>query len=72
MMTIIIKASDERVSVDQTKSVALNLTGGGKITEFDYDDGEYEIEIMADGKEYEIEIDAKTGKVLEFEVDDED
>ena len=66
------KASDERVSADKAKSVALNLTGGGKITVFDYDDGEYEIEIMADGKEYEIEIDAKTGKVLEFEVDDED
>lgn len=35
------------------------------------DDDEYEIEIKFNGKEYEIEIDIYTGKILEFEVDDD-
>ena len=35
------------------------------------DDDEYEIEIEAKGKEYDIEIDAYTGKVLNFEVEDD-
>lgn len=64
--------SSGRISADKAKSIALELTGGGKITEFELDDHEYEIEIKANGKEYEIEIHAITGKVLEFEVEDDD
>lgn len=61
-----------KISADKAKSIALERTGGGKIKEFELDDGEYKIEIKENGKEYEIEIDAKTGKVKEFEVDDVD
>ncbi|NLJ57907.1 MAG: hypothetical protein GX339_03575 [Tissierellia bacterium] len=53
--------------------IALGLANG-KIVDFelDEDDGyyKYEIEIVADGYEYEIELDAYTGEVLEFEKDD--
>ena len=48
------------------------MTGGGRITEFEWDDDEYEIEIIKDGMEYEIEIHAYTGRVLDFEVEDDD
>ncbi|HAE41607.1 MAG TPA: hypothetical protein DCG34_01640, partial [Clostridiales bacterium] len=55
---------------------ALGLSNGGTVTkiELDWDDGryEYDIEIRKDRKEYEVEIDAMTGKVLEFEADDDD
>ena len=64
--------SSGRISADKAKSIALELTGGGKIIEFELDDDEYEIEIISNGKEYEIEIDAYTGKVLDFEVEDDD
>ena len=64
------QTSRERISPDQAKAIALGLTGGGIITEFELDDDEYEIEIESNGKEYEIEIDAYTGKVLDFEVED--
>lgn len=66
------QTSRERISPDQAKAIALGLTGGGRITEFELDDDEYEIEIESNGKEYEIEIDAYTGKVLDFEVEDDD
>ena len=60
----------------RAKEIALGKTGGGTIVEFelDWDDGrpEYEIEIKANGYEYELEIDGYTGKVLEFEKDDDD
>lgn len=65
-------ASRERISADEAKAIALELTGGGHITDFELDDDEYEIEIRANGKEYEIEIDAYTGKVLDFDVEDDD
>ena len=65
-------ASRERISADEAKAIALELTGGGRITDFELDDDEYEIEIRANGKEYEIEIDAYTGKVLDFDVEDDD
>lgn len=58
-----------RISADQAKKIALGLVNG-TITEFEEDDDEFEIEIIKDGKEYEIEIDAYTGKVLEFEEED--
>jgi uncharacterized membrane protein YkoI len=61
-----------RITGEQARAIALQLTGGGSITEFEFDDDEYEIEIKANGKEYEIEIDAYTGKVLDFEVEVDD
>ena len=65
-----------RISIEEAKSIALNKTGGGKIVEFELDDDEYEIEIIGtDGYEYELEIDAYTGQIIEFEkeeLDDDD
>ena len=58
-----------RITADEARRIALSLVNG-TITEFEEDDDEFEIEISKDGKEYEIEIDAYTGKVLEFEEDD--
>lgn len=40
--------------------------------DYDIDDGKYEIEFILDGKEYEYEVDAATGKVLEVDVDNND
>lgn len=55
----------------KAKEIALGLANG-KIVKFeldDDDDAKYEIEIIANGYEYEIEINAYTGEVLEFEKD---
>ena len=38
--------------------------------DFELDDDEYEVEIHAEGKEYEMIIDAYTGEITEFEIDD--
>ncbi len=62
--------------IDQEKAIqiALGLTGGGVISdiELEEDDGyyTYEIEIVKDGLEYDIEIDAYSGNVIVFEIDD--
>lgn len=61
-----------RITAEEAKAIALKRTGGGIITEFERDDGEFEIEIKFNGKEYEIEIDARTGQILDFEVEDDD
>ncbi len=58
-----------RISADQAKTIALRLTGGGTIVEFESDDDEYEVEVKAKGKKYKIEIDAYTGKIIEYEID---
>ena len=63
------QANTGRISKDQARKIALDLVNG-TIIEFDEDDDEYEIEIIKDGIEYEIEIDAYTGKILELEKDD--
>ena len=57
---------------DRAIAIAKERVGGGTVVEFEYDrdDGEYEIEIKYNGKEYEIEIDAYTGEILDFEIDD--
>jgi len=63
------------IGLDRAKSIALGLVRGEiKSIELDDDDDdmEYKIEIVSEGREYEIEIDAYTGKVLEFEIDDLD
>lgn len=64
--------------ISAEKAIAIGLKqANGKITKFelelDEDDGrlEYEIEIKLNGVEYEIEIDAYSGKVLNHEIDDD-
>jgi uncharacterized membrane protein YkoI len=63
--------NESRISPDRAKSIALDRVGGGTITEFESDDDEYEIEIIKDGREYEIEIHAYTEAILEYEVEDD-
>ena len=40
--------------------------------EYDLDDGEYEVEFILDGVEYEYEVNAYTGKVTEVDIDRQD
>lgn len=42
------------------------------VREDDLDDGVYEFEFLADGVEYEYEVDARTGKILEADFDGND
>jgi uncharacterized membrane protein YkoI len=44
----------------------------GKVTDLELDDGSYEIEIKDGSYEYEYKIDARTGKILEKEIDRDD
>ena len=64
------------ISRDEALRIALSLTGGGRVVsvdlEEDDDEAKYEIEILKDSRKYEIEIHEYTGRVLDFEVDDED
>lgn len=61
------------IGAEKAKQIALKETGGGHVTKvvFDMDDGVpvYEVEIIKDAYEYDIEIHAKTGKILDFEMD---
>ena len=60
------------ISAEKAKSIMLDKVPGGKIVKFKYDedDKEYEGEIIKGKTEYEITINAITGKILEFEIDD--
>mgnify|MGYP000994310116 CR=1 FL=1 len=63
------------IPAEQAKKIALEKVNGTIVEfDFDYDDGrpEYEIEIKANGKEHDIEIDGYTGEITEFEIDDDD
>jgi uncharacterized membrane protein YkoI len=60
-----------RITSEQAKKIALAKVNG-TIVDFELDDDEYEVEIHAEGKEYEMTIDAYTGKITQFEVDDQD
>jgi len=62
------------ISEAKAKEIALGLVNGEIIKfELDEDDGrlEYEIEILANGYKYEIEMDAYTGDILDFDKDDD-
>ncbi|MBM7563042.1 PepSY domain-containing protein, partial [Fusibacter tunisiensis] len=60
-----------RISAEEARKIALNRVNG-TIAEFEQDDDDYEIEIELDGKEYKIEINAYTGEIIKFEMDDID
>ena len=66
-----------RLTKDEAKQIALKEAGvtAAEATftkaKLDYDDGreEYEFEFFADGKEFDIDVDANTGRVVKFDVE---
>ena len=69
------KSSNKNNSIGtaKAKEIALKKVGGGHVikVEFDMDDGVpvYEVEIIKGDYEYDVEIHAKTGKILEVDKD---
>ena len=60
-----------KITLDEARQIALGRVNG-TISDEDSDDDSYDFEVHHQGKEYEIEINAYTGIITEFEVDDED
>lgn len=68
------------ISESRAKEIALNRAGFSeaqvtfKRVKLDYDDGisKYEVEFTVNGTEYEFEINAKTGTILEMDIDHHD
>ena len=66
-----------RLTKDEAKQIALDKAGvtAAEATftkaKLDYDDGreEYEFEFFANGREFDIDVDANTGRVVKFEVE---
>ena len=66
-----------RLTKDEAKQIALDKAGvtAAEATftkaKLDYDDGreEYEFEFFADGREFDIDVDANTGRVVKFDVE---
>ncbi|CAM4308361.1 PepSY domain-containing protein [Lacicoccus alkaliphilus] len=67
-----IKLDGDFISSEEAIEAALEAVGGGTVAEWDLDkeDDEYDIEIDYNGSEYEVEINATTGEVLDVEKDD--
>jgi len=69
-----------QISAEQAKSIALERAGVSAAdarfekVELDYDDGRahYEIEFSVGNVEYEADVDAVTGAIIEFERDIDD
>ena len=66
-----------RLTKDEAKKIALDKAGvtAAEATftkaRLDYDDGreEYEFEFFANGKEFDVDVDANTGRVVKFDVE---
>ena len=56
--------SASRIGMDKAAGIAQSAAGGGKIVEKELDDGKYEFTIVNGDFEYEIDVDAATGKVV--------
>ena len=67
-------AATEKISLEKAKEIALAdlEISGAKLVETDFDDGNYELEFWVDGVEYSYEINAKTGKIVDKDVDYDD
>lgn len=60
------------ITSEKAKSIALQKVPGATVIklELDREDGVYEIELRKGYLEYDIEVGARTGKILKFEVED--
>ncbi|MBV1759205.1 MAG: PepSY domain-containing protein [Dethiosulfatibacter sp.] len=62
------------IGQEKAIEIALGLTGGGVVEDIELNEDDtyytYEIEIVKDGMEYDVKIDASSGKILEFEIED--
>ncbi len=66
-----------RLTKDEAKKISLDKAGvtAAEATftkaRLDYDDGreEYEFEFFANGKEFDVDVDANTGRVVKFDVE---
>lgn len=67
------KANKKYIGEERAKEIALQKVGSGTVVkvDFDYDDGVpvYEVDIIKGLYEYEVEIHARTGKILSFEME---
>ena len=63
------------LTIEEAKAIAVKSVGG-KVTEIELDREKsgaiYEVEVQSAGIEYDLDIDAKTGKVLRTDQDDRD
>lgn len=75
-MTVTGQASDKAyIGLEKATEIALAQLPGAALKEidFDYDDGMvYEAELLKDGYEYDLEIDALTGAVVKWEYEEDD
>ena len=67
---------DGRIGQDKAKELLLSQLGLTAASfnnhEYELDDGVYEFEFSVNGVEYEYEVDARTGKILEADIDGND
>lgn len=63
-----------QISYERAKEIALAKIGGGTVREIELDREKerlvYEIEVRYNGMKYEIDIDAATGEILKYKIDD--
>lgn len=58
------------ITADEAREIALNFAGSGaRITEFESDDDEYEIDVVRGDYKYEFEISKRDGAIVEIEVE---
>jgi len=60
-----------KISQEEAVAIATKDTPGN-VTEVEYDDGHYEIEIKKNGTEVEFKIDSTSGAIIEKDFDDDD
>lgn len=59
------------ISEAEASSIAISRVGGGRVTKIEYDEGDarYDVEVLWNGVDYDLEI-SSTGNILLYEVDD--